>query len=98
MGSKLHKTTELLISQVFYRQSCVENIEIMYIIFIFKSKSYNKHIIVNIQLVFKSKLCFLRFQLALKNCSLRRVAFCYLKASISYVQAAVRAAQAESRK
>ena len=36
--SKLYKTIELLISQVFYRQSCIYNIGIVNILFVFISK------------------------------------------------------------
>ena len=45
-GSKLYKTVELLISQVFYRQSCVYNIGIVNIIMVFKTKWHCKQGIV----------------------------------------------------
>ena len=37
-GSKLYKTVELLISHVFYRQSCIYNIGIVNILLVFLSK------------------------------------------------------------
>ena len=65
---------------------------------VFQAKSHNTHIIVNIALVFKTKLHFLRFMLALEKVVLIRVPFYYLKASISCVWAAARGALALSRK